>query len=126
MVQTVPTLCPQRNRHPHLSLPLQPPPALELQIILTRQSAQVHSTFLQPANVFVVQPPADPLPAFRDFVTNEKQRLTQKRQALVKSEMDKRMADLIKFSQSFKVRDLLIWSHLGGSQPQVLAQQTHP
>ena len=50
------------------------------------------------------QPPADPLPAFRDFVTNEKQRLTQKRQALVKSEMDKRMADLVKFSQSFKVR----------------------
>ncbi|KAL0580956.1 poly(A)-binding protein binding protein [Marasmius crinis-equi] len=50
-----------------------------------------------------VQPPADPLPAFRDFVTNEKQRLTQKRQALVKSEMDKRMADLVKFSQSFKL-----------------------
>jgi len=50
-----------------------------------------------------IQPPADPLPAFRDFVTNEKQRLTQKRQALVKSEMDKRMAELVKFSQSFKV-----------------------
>ncbi|KAL0061938.1 poly(A)-binding protein binding protein [Marasmius tenuissimus] len=49
------------------------------------------------------KPPADPLPAFRDFVTNEKQRLTQKRQALVKSEMDKRMADLVKFSQSFKL-----------------------
>lgn len=49
------------------------------------------------------KPPADPLPAFRDFVTNEKQRLTQKRQALVKSEMDKRMADLIKFSQNFKL-----------------------
>ncbi|KAF8149936.1 hypothetical protein B0H34DRAFT_731793 [Crassisporium funariophilum] len=49
------------------------------------------------------KPPADPLPAFRDFVTNEKQRLTQKRQALVKSEMDKRMAELVKFSQNFKL-----------------------
>lgn len=49
------------------------------------------------------KPPADPLPAFRDFVTHEKQRLTQKRQALVKSEMDKRMAELVKFSQSFKL-----------------------
>ncbi|KAG6813919.1 hypothetical protein H0H92_005768 [Tricholoma furcatifolium] len=45
--------------------------------------------------------PADA--AFRDFVTNEKQRLTQKRQAIVKSEMDKRMAELVKFSQSFKL-----------------------
>ncbi|KZP23766.1 hypothetical protein FIBSPDRAFT_918970 [Athelia psychrophila] len=52
-----------------------------------------------PAN----KPPADPLPAFRDFVTNEKQRLTQKRQALVKSEMDKRMAELKKFSLDFKL-----------------------
>ncbi|THV07420.1 hypothetical protein K435DRAFT_772738 [Dendrothele bispora CBS 962.96] len=49
------------------------------------------------------KPPADPVPAFRDFVTNEKQRLTQKRQALVKSDMDKRMAELVKFSQSFKL-----------------------
>ncbi|KAK7050965.1 poly(A)-binding protein binding protein [Paramarasmius palmivorus] len=49
------------------------------------------------------KPPADPLPAFRDFVTNEKQRLTQKRQALVKNDMDKRMAELVKFSQSFKL-----------------------
>ncbi|KAG6817336.1 hypothetical protein H0H87_009934 [Tephrocybe sp. NHM501043] len=47
--------------------------------------------------------PADALPAFRDFVTNEKQRLSQKRQALVKNEMDKRMAELVKFSQSFKL-----------------------
>jgi hypothetical protein len=54
-------------------------------------------------HAFFKQPPADPLPAFRDFVTNEKQRLTQKRQALVKSEMDKRMAELKKFSVSFKV-----------------------
>lgn len=36
-------------------------------------------------------------------MANEKQRLTEKRQALAKSEMDKRMADLVKFSQSFKV-----------------------
>jgi hypothetical protein len=43
------------------------------------------------------------LPAFRDFVTNERQRLTQKKQALVKSEMDKRKAELLKFSQTFKV-----------------------
>ncbi|KAF9479600.1 hypothetical protein BDN70DRAFT_932406 [Pholiota conissans] len=49
------------------------------------------------------KPPADPLPAFRDFVKDEKQRLTQKRQALVKSDMDKRMADLVKFSQTFKL-----------------------
>ncbi|KAF7966549.1 hypothetical protein HWV62_37896 [Athelia sp. TMB] len=54
-----------------------------------------------PAN----KPPADPLPAFRDFVTNEKHRLTQKRQALVKSEMDKRMAELKKFSQDFKLKE---------------------
>ena len=57
------------------------------------------------------QPPADPLPAFRDFVTNEKQRLTQKRQALVKSEMDKRMAELVKFSQSFKVCIGFVFRH---------------
>ncbi|KAF5382099.1 hypothetical protein D9615_004336 [Tricholomella constricta] len=50
-----------------------------------------------------VTKPADALPAFRDFVTNEKQRLTQKRQALVKNEMDKRMAELVKFSQNFKL-----------------------
>ncbi|KAN0139031.1 hypothetical protein V8E53_003419 [Lactarius tabidus] len=47
--------------------------------------------------------PADALPAFREFVTHEKQRLTQKRQALVKSERDKRMAELLKFSQNFKL-----------------------
>ena len=49
------------------------------------------------------QPPSDLIPTFRDFVTNEKQRLTQKRQAIVKNEMDKRMSELVKFSQSFKV-----------------------
>ena len=58
---------------------------------------------------YTYQPPADPLlPAFRDFVTHEKQRLTQKRQALVKSEMDKRMAELVKFSLNFKVRSLCL------------------
>ncbi|KAJ7284976.1 hypothetical protein C8J57DRAFT_1709285 [Mycena rebaudengoi] len=49
------------------------------------------------------KPGPDPVTAFSDFVTNEKQRLQQKRQALVKSDMDKRMADLVKFSQSFKL-----------------------
>ncbi|KAF5326706.1 hypothetical protein D9619_004496 [Psilocybe cf. subviscida] len=53
-------------------------------------------------------PPASkPAPAdaaFRDFVANEKNRLTQKRQALVKLEMDKRVADLVKFSKSFKLK----------------------
>jgi hypothetical protein len=53
--------------------------------------------------LYGIQPPADALPAFREFVTHEKQRLTQKRQALVKSERDKRMTELLKFSQNFKV-----------------------
>ncbi|PPQ94475.1 hypothetical protein CVT25_001108 [Psilocybe cyanescens] len=48
-----------------------------------------------PAGVGAPKPPADPIPAFRDFVKDEKHRLNQKRQALVKSEMDKRMAELI-------------------------------
>jgi hypothetical protein len=39
-------------------------------------------------------------------VTNEKQRLTQRKQALAKSEMDKRKADLLKFSKTFKVSSL--------------------
>ena len=51
----------------------------------------------------IAEQPADALPAFRDFVTNEKQRLTQKKQALVKNEMEKRVAELVKFSQTFKV-----------------------
>lgn len=41
---------------------------------------------------------------FRDFVTNEKQRLAQKKQQIVKKEKDSRLADLLKFSQEFKVR----------------------
>jgi hypothetical protein len=67
------------------------------------QSPTLSSKALSPAPANSNKPPADPLPAFRDFVTNEKQRLNQKRQALVKSEMDKRMAELVKFSQSFKL-----------------------
>ncbi|KAI6165614.1 hypothetical protein EDD17DRAFT_1753799 [Pisolithus thermaeus] len=61
------------------------------------------STSPAPSTSSATKPPADPVPAFRDFVTNERQRLTQKKQALVKSEMDKRKAELIKFSQTFKL-----------------------
>ncbi|KAJ7227180.1 hypothetical protein GGX14DRAFT_418480 [Mycena pura] len=49
------------------------------------------------------KPANDPVTAFSDFVTNEKQRLQQKRQALVKNDMDKRISDLVKFSQNFKL-----------------------
>lgn len=49
------------------------------------------------------KPAPDAPSAFRDFVTNEKQRLSQKRQALVKNDMEKKMADLKKFSATFKV-----------------------
>ena len=65
--------------------------------------------------IFVLeQPPADAVPAFRDFVTNEKQRLTQKKQALVKNEMEKRVAELVKFSQTFKVcnQDISVFRHI--------------
>ena len=50
------------------------------------------------------KPTADAVPAFRDFVSNEKDRLLKKKQALMKNEMERRMAELVKFSQSFKVR----------------------
>jgi hypothetical protein len=53
-----------------------------------------------------VQPADSLVGSFRDFVTNEKQRLTQRKQALAKSEMDKRKADLLKFSKTFKVSSL--------------------
>jgi len=78
--------------------PLLPP---QLRVMATKSVI----IFVTPRAVFnpKIQPPADPLPAFRDFVVHERQRLTQKRQALVKSEMDKRMAELVKFSQNFKV-----------------------
>ena len=52
--------------------------------------------------------PQDLIPTFRDFVTNEKQRLTQKRQAIVKNEMDKRMSELVKFAKDFKVLYILL------------------
>ncbi|PSS19953.1 hypothetical protein PHLCEN_2v3126 [Hermanssonia centrifuga] len=48
-------------------------------------------------------PSADPVPAFRNFVSTEKDRLLKKKQALMKNEMDKRMAELVKFSQTFKL-----------------------
>lgn len=41
--------------------------------------------------------------SFRDFVSSEKERMTQKKQALVKHEKDKRLSELIEFSKSFKV-----------------------
>ena len=47
--------------------------------------------------------PADALPAFRNFVSTEKDRLLKKKQALMKSEMDKRLSDLVSFSKSFKL-----------------------
>ena len=53
----------------------------------------------------MAQGTADAIPAFRDFVSNERDRLLKKKQALIKNEMDKRMADLVKFSQTFKVID---------------------
>jgi hypothetical protein len=60
--------------------------------------------FLPDQDLYSCTPqPADPLPAFRDFVNNEKTRLTQKRQAMMKNEMGKRMAEFLKFSQNFKV-----------------------
>lgn len=44
------------------------------------------------------------MPAFRNWVSSEKERLTKKKQAIMKNEADKRLAELVKFSQSFKVR----------------------
>jgi hypothetical protein len=70
--------------------------------------APVHGASPSSSNAASPAPPATkPAPAdaaFRDFVANEKSRLTQKRQALVKLEMDKRVADLVKFSKSFKLK----------------------
>ncbi|KIP05849.1 hypothetical protein PHLGIDRAFT_30736 [Phlebiopsis gigantea 11061_1 CR5-6] len=56
-----------------------------------------------PAPASTAKSTADPVPAFRDFVSNERDRLIKKKQAIMKHEMDKRMADLVKFSQSFKL-----------------------
>ncbi|KAH9945455.1 uncharacterized protein BXZ73DRAFT_96444 [Epithele typhae] len=46
---------------------------------------------------------AKPVDAFRSFVSNEKDRLIKKKQALMKSEMDRRLSDLVSFSKSFKL-----------------------
>jgi hypothetical protein len=40
---------------------------------------------------------------FRKFAVTEKERLQQKKQALIRKEKDSRIAELIKFGQSFKV-----------------------
>ena len=77
--------------------------------------------------------PAGVVESFKDFVSHERQRLVQKKQAIQKSEKDKRLADLVKFSANFKVcaslcdgdaifsgRNLIDLSKSG------LAQQTHP
>ncbi|KAF8638303.1 hypothetical protein AX17_002323 [Amanita inopinata Kibby_2008] len=66
-------------------------------------SGTASTTPAQPSVAPSNKPPADPLPAFRNFVVSEKQRLTQKRQALVRSEMDKKISELVKFGQSFKL-----------------------
>lgn len=58
------------------------------------QTSLTHSLFYQESNL---------VGSFRDFVTNEKQRLVQKKQQIVKKEKDNRLADLLKFSQEFKV-----------------------
>ncbi|KAG8937247.1 hypothetical protein FRC03_010101 [Tulasnella sp. 419] len=41
--------------------------------------------------------------SFREFVSTEKQKLVQKKQAIAKNEKDKRIADLIQFSATFKL-----------------------
>ncbi|EIN04841.1 hypothetical protein PUNSTDRAFT_47123 [Punctularia strigosozonata HHB-11173 SS5] len=66
-------------------------------------AAAASSSSPAPAANGSVSKPADAVPAFRDFVTNEKQRLAQKRQAMIKNDMDKRMAELVKFSKNFKL-----------------------
>lgn len=45
--------------------------------------------------------------SFRDFVSSEKERMTQKKQALVKHEKDKRLSELIEFSKSFKLKQTI-------------------
>ncbi|KAI0749362.1 LsmAD domain-containing protein [Daedaleopsis nitida] len=56
-----------------------------------------------PSNSSGAKQPADAVPAFRNFVSTEKDRLLKKKQALMKSEMDKRLSDLVSFSKSFKL-----------------------
>ncbi|KAI0787704.1 hypothetical protein C8Q74DRAFT_1366536 [Fomes fomentarius] len=56
-----------------------------------------------PSTSSTAKQPADAVPAFRNFVSTEKDRLLKKKQALMKSEMDKRLSDLVNFSKSFKL-----------------------
>ncbi len=69
----------------------------------TSGPAKVCTKYMFFSELTTVQPADGLVGSFRDFVTNEKQRLTQRKQALAKSEMDKRKADLVKFSKTFKV-----------------------
>lgn len=46
---------------------------------------------------------------FRKFVSGEKEKLVQKKQAMLKQEKENKLAELVKFSQSFVVSDT---SHL--------------
>jgi hypothetical protein len=50
------------------------------------------------------------LAAFQDFVKSDRQRLEQKKKLIdskVKSEKDKKLKELMKFGQDFKVRQCL-------------------
>ncbi|CAE6425876.1 unnamed protein product [Rhizoctonia solani] len=67
--------------------------------------AKVHRPPILTTHVLTYKQPGENnlVGSFREFVTNEKQRLTQKKQAIVKSEKEKRMAELLAFSQNFKL-----------------------
>ncbi|BFZ59870.1 poly(A)-binding protein binding protein [Saitoella coloradoensis] len=47
---------------------------------------------------------AEVIGSFKQFVSGERERLNQKKQALMKKEKDGRLQDLLKFSQQFKLR----------------------
>ena len=69
----------------------------------TTSSTPSASKVPSPAPSGAAKQPADAVPAFRNFVSTEKDRLLKKKQALMKSEMDKRLSDLVNFSKSFKL-----------------------
>ncbi|KAH9949939.1 hypothetical protein B0H21DRAFT_725331 [Amylocystis lapponica] len=69
----------------------------------TETSTATPSKTGSPAPNAANQPAVDAVPAFREFVSSEKDRLMKKKQAIMKNEMEKRVADLVKFSQSFKL-----------------------
>lgn len=48
----------------------------------------------------------DPTPAFRVFIVEERQRLHEKRQKLAKNELKKCVDEFVRFSETFKVRNL--------------------